>query len=241
LFTGIESYRYFDHPTPDSRSFPDADIYYESYNSSVLLDATGAKQYYHKSKLVPGVETLPPFLKILGKWFEKFGGTTNGYVKSKTRTVINAGSGSSGANHSLQLAPSICYESIYGAFMSSYVQNGANLITIITNDGWWENTPGHKQHMSYARLRAIENRTWVARSANTGIIFFIKPDGTVLEAQPYNTKAAIQMNIPIHKRMTFYTRNPDLLYRIFYIIGMLVLLLFILRHFTKPVNNTRQL
>jgi apolipoprotein N-acyltransferase len=65
--------------------------------------------------------------------------------------------------HGFKIAPAICYESIYGEFMSKYIRNGANLICIITNDGWWKNTPGHKQHMNYARLRAIETRTWVAR------------------------------------------------------------------------------
>ncbi len=88
-----------------------------------------------------------------------------------------------------KIAPSICYESIYGEFMSKYVRNGANLICIITNDGWWKKTPGHKQHMNYARLRAIETGTWVARSANTGISCFIDPYGTVINPQPYNTKA----------------------------------------------------
>jgi apolipoprotein N-acyltransferase len=55
-----------------------------------------------------------------------------------------------------KIAPAICYESIYGDFMSRYVKQDANLICVITNDGWWKNTPGHKQHMNYARLRAIE-------------------------------------------------------------------------------------
>jgi apolipoprotein N-acyltransferase len=92
-----------------------------------------------------------------------------------------------------KIAPAICYESIYGDFMSRYVKQGANLICVITNDGWWKNTPGHKQHMNYARLRAIETRIWVARSANTGISCFIDPNGNVIDPQAYNTQAAIKL------------------------------------------------
>ena len=109
------------------------------------------------------------------------------------------------------IAPAICYESIYGEFMSNYVRNGANLICIITNDGWWKKTPGHKQHMNYARLRAIETRTWVARSANTGISCFIDPYGNVFNPQPYNTAAAIKLTIsrPVYK--TFFVHYGDVL------------------------------
>ena len=185
---GIESFRAFASPTKYSQQFNGE--YFESYNGSVLLDSSGELAYYHKSMLVPGVETLPWFLKFIDKWFEKFGGTTAGYAKQKERTVLDT-------KHDYKIAPAICYESIYGEFMSKYIRNGANLICIITNDGWWKNTPGHKQHMNYARLRAIETRTWVARSANTGISCFIDPYGYVISPQPWDKAAAIKLNIPV--------------------------------------------
>ena len=193
-------------PTKYSKEF--SGQYYESYNGSALLDSNGAAAYYHKSMLVPGVETLPWFLKFIDSWFEKFGGTTAGYAKQDERTVLAEKNG-------YRLAPSICYESIYGDFMRTYVKNGANLICIITNDGWWKKTPGHKQHMNYARLRAIETRTWVARSANTGISCFIDPNGNVLEPQPYNTASAIQLPIPASNTpRSFYVLYGDLLFQI---------------------------
>jgi apolipoprotein N-acyltransferase len=232
LFTGIESYKYFKEPTVTTRTFPNTNIHFESYNSSVLLNYQGATQFYHKSMLVPGVETLPFFLSFMGKWFEDFGGTTNGYVKSEERTVIDVKQPTKSSTI-IKIAPSICYESIYGGFMSEYVNNGANLITIITNDGWWRNTPGHKQHMSYARLRAIENRQWVARSANTGISCFINQFGKVLQSQPYNTQATIEQDIILRDYKTFYTKNPDLLYKIFYVIAMLMLLLFVVKYIKR--------
>jgi apolipoprotein N-acyltransferase len=186
LFTGIESIRQFDRPTKYSQPYGNAHL--ESYNGAALLDSGGAHGFYHKSMLVPGVETLPWFLKFLGRWFDKFGGTTAGYARQEERTVISEKNG-------FRIAPAICYESIYGEFMSRYVKGGANLICVITNDGWWKKTPGHRQHMNYARLRAIETRTWVARSANTGISCFISPRGEVLEPRPYNTEAAIKWNL----------------------------------------------
>ena len=200
LFTGIESFRVFDKATASSQEYNG--IHYESYNGAVLIDSSGPSAFYHKSMLVPGVETLPWFLKFLGKWFDKFGGTMAGYTGQKDRSALEE-------KHGYRIAPSICYESIYGDFMRKYVKNGANLICIITNDGWWKKTPGHKQHMNYARLRAIETRTWVARSANTGISCFIDPYGKVYQPQPYNTQAAIRMNITMGQTQTFYVRHGD--------------------------------
>ncbi|HEX5652843.1 MAG TPA: apolipoprotein N-acyltransferase [Chitinophagaceae bacterium] len=205
LFTGIESYRvYNNRQTKTARPMGESGYFYDAYNGSVLLDSAGPRGFYHKSMLVPGVETLPWFLKFIDSWFEKFGGTTAGYAKQKDRTVLKT-------RQEYKIAPSICYESIYGEFMARYIRNGANLICIVTNDGWWDNTPGHKQHMSYARLRAIETRTWVARSANTGISCFIDPAGNLISPQPWDKAAAIKLNVPVTEVKTFYVSMGDLL------------------------------
>lgn len=215
LFTGIESFRQVDQPTKYSREYDGH--YFESYNAGVLVDSNGAHSFYHKTMLVPGVETLPWFLKFIDSWFEKFGGTTAGYAKQKERTVLVEKNG-------YKIAPSICYESIYGEFMSRYIRNGANLICIITNDGWWKNTPGHKQHVNYARLRAIETRTWVARSANTGISCFIDPEGNIINPQSYNTAATIHYSITTgNHQKTFFVRYGDLLSQIMTGISLLLI------------------
>lgn len=204
LFTGIESYReYNEKMTKTARPIGNGH-YYDSYNGSVLLDSGGAITFYHKSMLVPGVETLPWFLRFIDSWFEKFGGTTAGYTRQNDRTVL------ADPKHNYKIAPAICYESIYGEFMSKYVGNGANIICIITNDGWWQNTPGYKQHMNYARLRAIETRKWIARSANTGISCFIDPYGTAINPQPWDKAAAIKLNVPVNDTKTFYVKSGDL-------------------------------
>jgi apolipoprotein N-acyltransferase len=208
VFTGVESYQVYDKKKTKSAKPTGDGYFYDAYNGSVLLDSSGPLGFYHKSMLVPGVETLPWFLKFIDTWFEKFGGTTAGYAKQTERTVLND------SKKGYKIAPAICYESIYGEYMSKYVRNGANLICIITNDGWWGNTPGHKQHMNYARLRAIETRKWIARSANTGISCFIDAYGTVIDPRPWNTAVAIKYSVPANSSTTFYVKYGDILSRL---------------------------
>lgn len=205
LVAGIESFNYLppNSRSPYARPIRGTNLSYEAYNTAALLDSSGMLFHYHKSKLVPGVETLPSFLRFMDQWFEQFGGTTGGYAKQEERTVLtDAASG-------LKIAPAICYESIYGDFMTGFIRNGANLIVIITNDGWWGNTAGHKQHLAYARLRAIETRRWVVRSANTGISCFIDPYGNIQQAQGWDTAAAIKQPIQPQNYLTFYVRFGD--------------------------------
>ncbi|HEY4286227.1 MAG TPA: apolipoprotein N-acyltransferase [Puia sp.] len=225
LLSGLEGGRLFDHRHSSSaQKIPNSDKYYESYNSAVLFDSTGPITFYHKSRLVPGVETLPPFLHILDSWFEKFGGTTSGYTGQDDRTVLNT------TNHSYHIAPAVCYESIYGEFMSRYVRNGANLIAVITNDGWWGNTPGYKQHKSYARLRAIENRRWVIRSANTGVSCIIDPHGEITESRPWAQTAVIRNYVPAKNDLTFYSRYGDCLSRVVLVLTGLFLVWIIITY-----------
>jgi apolipoprotein N-acyltransferase len=109
------------------------------------------------------------------------------------------------------LAPAICYESIYGDFMARYVRNGAQFIGIITNDGWWRDSPGHKQHLHYAVLRAIENRRGIARSANTGISAFISQKGEILQSTNFWEQAVIRAQLQANTTKTFYTKHGDYL------------------------------
>ena len=203
LLTGIESYRWFDAPTRYSKPSGTGQLEFEAYNAAALLTKQQATTFYHKSMLVPGVETLPWFLRFMDSWFEKFGGVTAGYAKQDHRAVLPTPQG-------FTLAPAICYESIYGDFMRRYIKKGANLIVVITNDGWWKKTPGHLQHLHYARLRAIETGTWVARSANTGISALIDPAGTLLETRGYDQLATIRRSVPVlPSTTTIYVRWGD--------------------------------
>lgn len=234
LFSGVESYRVFENKTSvNARPIEGTNFYYEAYNGSVLLDSSGALQFYHKSMLVPGVETLPWFLHFLDAWFEKFGGTTAGYTKQKERTVLKV------AEDGYKIAPAICYESIYGEFMSKYIRNGANIIAIITNDGWWGNTPGYKQHMNYARLRAIETGHWVIRSANTGISCVINEYGNIMDSRAWNMASALKY--PVHKKTknTLFVTTGDIISKAALALTALLLLWTVYDVFRKKQNHAK--
>ncbi|WP_306429522.1 nitrilase-related carbon-nitrogen hydrolase [Sphingobacterium sp. E70] len=94
--------------------------------------------------------------------------------------------------------------------MAKYVKKGAQFIAIITNDGWWGNTSGKDQHLQYAKLRAIENRRWVARSANTGISGFINQRGDIVQQTKWWEPAALNQEINLSEEITTYTKVGDI-------------------------------
>ncbi|MEJ7682264.1 MAG: apolipoprotein N-acyltransferase [Segetibacter sp.] len=210
LQTGIESLKNYGSEkfTNTARKNQSDGSYYDGFNSAMVIKTNQPLQFYNKSKLVPGVETLPDFLLWLGAIFERFGGTAGGYGHDKEAVAFNA------AGDPYITAPIICYESIYGEYITNYIKKGANLLTIMTNDGWWANTPGHKQHLNYARLRAIETRKWIARSANTGISAVINSNGDILETRPWDEASSIKRGIPPVTGETFYVRNGDLIFKL---------------------------
>ncbi len=196
-------------------------LWYNDYNAAFLLNRTEAVQLYYKSKLVVGVEFFP-FKSILepllGNILLDLGGTVATKITQKERTVFSSADGV------YKAAPIICYESVYGDFVTGYVRKGANFLAIITNDGWWSNTQGHKQHLSYARLRAIETRRSIARSANTGISAIINQRGEVLTSLAYNSRGVLGGSLSINKELTFYVRYGDYIGRI---AGFLAVVIFI--------------
>lgn len=203
--------------SPTARKFSDADAYYESYNTGLQLDNFGAMQIYHKSKLVPGVERMPypAFFKPLEKLTIDLGGTSGSLGTQKEREVFF------NKDKSVGVAPVICFESVFGEFVTDYVKKGANLIFIITNDGWWRNSPGYVHHLNYAKLRAIETRCPVARSANTGISCFIDASGEMSQVTKWWEPAVIEASLTPNNKQTFYVRFGDLISKISLVLTLL--------------------
>jgi len=207
VYSGASTYSFFHEKNSiASRKIPEIDEYIEFYNSSIGIDTT-TSQIIHKSKLVLGVEKIPfaewlPFLEELSI---NNGGTSGTLGKEREPRTITA--------NSLKFAPVVCYESIYGEFIGGQVKKGAELIFIITNDGWWKDTPGYKQHNSFASLRAIETRRSVARSANTGISSFINQRGDVLQSSKWWQEAGLVSTLNRNSELTIYTSYGDILYR----------------------------
>lgn len=194
-------------------------IDYEALNSAEQITAHQKDvPHYVKAKLVPGIEQLPYFnyLGFLAPLTESFGGTAGSLAIGKPDVFWNE-------THTVAVAPLICYESIFGEYVTNHIKKGANLLFIVTNDGWWDNTPGYRQHLQFASLRAIETRRYIARSANTGSSAFIDPCGRILQATAYNKTDAIRANLPIRTGETWYVRYGDVLARIA-VLGSILLL-----------------
>ncbi|HJV20194.1 MAG TPA: apolipoprotein N-acyltransferase [Sediminibacterium sp.] len=208
LVSGIETFKNYGttKATPTAHEAENS-TYYDAFNAAIAIQTGQPLQLYNKSKLVPGVESLPSFLRIMAPLFEQFGGSTGGYGRSDSAGVF------SNPGNRYVAAPIICYESIYGEYVASYVTRGANILTVITNDGWWGNTPGHRQHLAYARLRAIETRRWVARSANTGISAVINEYGEIVEQRGWDQPATIKYAIPVRTERSFYVQHGDYIFR----------------------------
>ncbi|MEQ9438315.1 MAG: apolipoprotein N-acyltransferase [Cyclobacteriaceae bacterium] len=210
LVTGMTSFIQYDKDTeaPPTARYREDMGYYDVFNTALFLDEENQEVFYHKSKLVPGVEILPypQVFRVISETIFDLGGTAGGYGRQAERTVLYDAD-------SIGAAPAICYESIYGDFLAEFVRNGADLLFIITNDAWWGNTPGYKQHLEYASLRAIELRRSIARSANTGISAFINQRGDILQPTEYWEPAVIRDTIYANEELTFYAQHGDYLAR----------------------------
>ncbi|WP_194852197.1 apolipoprotein N-acyltransferase [Nonlabens antarcticus] len=216
----LDSFRDQSKSTRQTNYYPKGDFYYNDYNSALFLKINTAPELYHKSKLVVGVENFPykgVLQPILGDAMIDLGGTVATKTTQETRAVFTSQQGS-------KVAPVICYESVYGDYVSGYVKNGAQFLAIITNDAWWGDTQGHKQHLSIARLRAIESRRWIARSANTGISAIINPSGKIVDQLDYEKQGSIKATIGLSDEITFYTQHGDYIARIACGMGIFILL-----------------
>ncbi|QKX05742.1 apolipoprotein N-acyltransferase [Aquimarina sp. TRL1] len=205
--------------------------FYDDYNSAFWVRPDGATELYHKTKLVVGVENFPyqSILKpIVGDAMIDLGGTVAKKTTQKEREVFFT-------KDSLGIAPIICYESIYGEFITGYVRNQANILAIITNDAWWGNTEGHRQHLAYAKLRAVETRRSIARSANTGISAFINQKGIVLDSLSYEKQGALRGVIKTNNEVTFYAKTGNFIPRIGLFLTLFIFLFSVTRR-KKPLN-----
>ena len=222
-----------DELSETARPFPDGKGHYDNYNTAIQIDSSGSIPIHHKSKLVLGVEKVPflkyiPFMKKLSIDL----GGSSGSLGYQDRPSVFKGS----ENTDAVAAPIICYESIYGDYVAEYVQQGAELLFVITNDGWWGNTPGYEQHFAYSRLRAIEFRRGIARSANTGISGFINQRGDVLNESDWWVQASLLGNLKANNEETFYAEHGDYFGRTSAMVAILLLLFTLV----KKLNKTEQ-
>jgi apolipoprotein N-acyltransferase len=235
LISGLSVYHVFEPDEPHSanvrvqerRNRPP--MYWESYNAAVQIDK-GMEEIplYKKSKLVPGAESFPfkDVLFFMEPLVDQLGGSTAGLATQATRSVFQNQSG-------FRVGPVICYESIFGAYYTGYVREGAQLLFIMTNDGWWDNTAGHKQHLRFASLRAIETRRSIARAANTGISAFINQRGDIVQQTRYDESATLRHALMPSDCITFYVYWGDMIGRICGFLAAILLLNTLVRPITR--------
>ena len=204
LLIGLNSLVGYEEKATKTARFSDRYGYYDVFNTALFVGNQGKLDTYHKSKLVPGVEIIPYLYNVrlpkvltsgLGSTLRSLGMQDHPSVFFNTKGI--------------GVAPVICYESIYGDYVADFVRRGASLICSMTIDAWWKNTPGYKQHFHYTRLRAIESRRSIARSALKGISAFINQRGDILQVTQYEDQAALRHTLQANPALTFYVQHSN--------------------------------
>ena len=231
---GVSTFEILDHPTNTSTKIG-ANAYGQHYNTAMCFNKDGYNGHYHKCRLVPGSEAFPykhvfGFLADLMVELGGYNGTLGRDTAQKVFTIEVDGK-------PLKVGTAICYESIYGDLVRKFVKNGAHLLTVITNDSWWGDSPGHFQHYEMSRLRAVENRRYVVRAANGGNSAVISPTGDALITTDYNTRTALKTVVFAQDQVTFYTKHGDYIAHFAVVLMVLSFLLAIVESIVRRIRN----
>lgn len=221
LIAGASTMRsYGDKPATETARKSEGYGYYDLFNSALLINEGGeVEQVYHKQKLVIGVEATP-FREVFDNLEIDLGGVSGQLGWGERHLVFE--------NGETKIGPAICYEGLYGNHFAGFVREGAEVMAVISNDGWWGNTPGHKRLFDFCRLRAIETRRSIARSANTGISGFISPRGDIVgETLDWQERGIKTQSIELRNDITFYVLYGDVIARIATLIALLAALYFV--------------
>lgn len=236
LLFGASSYDYvYSREAPDrlARKVGNG-VWLVSHNSAMIMDASNRPEICHKSKLVVGVEMIP-YPALFEPIDRALGGVMGRCVGQSE--VSNLNMRSADGDSLIPVGCAICYESVYGDYCTGYARKGARLLTVMTNDAWWGDTPGYHQHLSYASLRAIENRRSLARSANTGISALINQRGEIIARTSWWEKETLHGTLNLNGKMTFFTRHGDYIGKIATFIAALMTLALLVR---LVINRSRK-
>ena len=234
LLTGMPYIKYFYDSTKapaDAKIIKGGNYRYTTFNSVLLLTPdTREYQQYGKMHLVPMGEHVPfaeqfSFLADVFKWGVGIGGWNVG----KDTVVFTASVKIDGEDELVNISGQVCYESIFPLFAPNFVQRGAEVIAVVTNDSWYGNSSGPYQHKEFAVLRAVENRRAVVRCANGGISCIINPLGVTEAETEMFTRTVLVGNVSLQNEKTFYTEHPAIITTIIsvlslWIVGLSILL-----------------
>lgn len=194
------------------------------YNAVVgIYPDASETDIYKKRHLVPFGEYIP-YSDIITKVFPFVEGLTEDFdilTAGDEPTLVKA--------KDVKAAPAVCFDSIFPNLSRESVAEGAQFIVIATNDSWFNDSFGGKDHLRQAKLRAIENKRYVARAANTGISAIIDSKGNIVEQTKFFEKDILYGQIkPIYKE-TLYTKIGDIVLYICIAAEALMILICIIR------------
>ena len=199
----------------------------ELYNSAALISPDGTwTERYDKVHLVPFGEFVP-FRKV----FSFAAGLTQqvgDFNRGSSRQPLHAGD--------QKLGTFICYESVFPDEVRQFVQNGAQVLVNISNDGWYGDSGAYAQHLNQSRMRAIENGRWLLLDTNTGVTASIDPYGRIVARLPRKVRSTLLARYALTDVTTFYTRHGDWFPYLCAIISLIVLL----THFLNRVKTGRE-
>ena len=225
-----EAFRRASAPSPLARQMKDG-TWYQSYNTAFITDGVTYSDHRNKCKLVVGAESTP-YPKIFAPIDDMLGGLMGRCVPDRQARCFDI-RGRGEDDRRLRTGVAICYESIYPELCKQYVDDGAQMLSVITNDGWWGDTPGYRQHFSYSRLRAIELRRDVARCANTGISGFINQRGDVVSQSGWWVPDVLESKVNLSSEKTFFATYGDIVGRVCTFVCLMLLALLIVKTITK--------
>ncbi len=170
------------------------------FNSAFLISPTGKiVGQYNKQHLVPFGEYLP--WGILTSWARNLIGDIGAYTPGRQSNPL--------CWHNVKIGTLICFESIFPHIAVNFVNNGANVLAVITDDAWFGNTSAPYEHADMAVFRAVETRRWVIRAANTGESLIITPWGQKLKPTKLFKPCWITDKIRLRTDKTLYDRIQD--------------------------------
>jgi apolipoprotein N-acyltransferase len=186
------------------------------YNAVMLFEGGELVTQYRKLHLVPFTEHFPYEKQLPWVYNALKNADTHFWEKGTEATVFESAG--------VKFSTPICFEDTFGYLSRLFTRNGAELIVNLTNDAWSASLPAQMQHLSMAVFRAVENRRSMARSTASGQTCGIDPNGKVLAmAEPF-TEAFLNIDLPVVKKTTIYTRFGDIWGQIFTICALIVLL-----------------
>ena len=213
LLFGASTYQYFaQRSAPSILARESGSGWVENHNTAFATDTSGREELFHKSKLVVGVE-MTPYPKFFVPIDNKLGGLMGRCIGQPEISCLHYRPGDE-PTAEIPFGCAVCYESVYPEYCTGYVRKGAEFMTIITNDAWWGNTPGYKQHASYASLRAIELRRDIARCGNTGISGVINQRGEYLSQSNWWQRETLSGEVNLSSKQTFFVRYGDIVGRV---------------------------